>query len=268
MVTLSNLNVETLNEFAISSVMVSFAEEILNILRLLLAIIAFVGFGFYLWFLSSSNDQTQKRLLNILNGYLSVACMGLCPLIYVYDYLNIELQLINVRLGTPFVIAITILFLLLSFATILNHFQPDMYLDLSLAWQHKMAVPTIIVFCIIVEQMMNLPCPENFVKCEIEQLRRVFMIPATVTSLFGQLIVIVDVSFGCQNIYEALKGFFRSNSVTPVDEIDPEILVTTAQQPYNPAPGLNHHVVGYKLILKLFLKQNCSRSWSLSPPGS
>ena len=226
---------------------ISLTVELLNILRLLLAVTAFAGFGFYLWFFCSSNDQTQRRLLNILNGYLSVACMGFCPLIYVYDYLSIELQSVNFRLGTPFVIAVTILFLLLSFATFLNHFQPDIYLDLSVTWKHKMAVPAIIVFCIIVEQMMNHPCPENFVKCEVTHLRRVLMIPATVTSLFGQLIVIVDVSFGWQNIYEALRGFFRTNSVTPVIEIDPEIAAARSaqpQQPYNPAPGLDHHVVG------------------------
>ena len=250
MVTLTkafSINVDTLlNEYARTLVMISWTAELLNILRLLLAVTAFAGFGFYLWFFSSSNDQTQRRLLNILNGYLSVACMGFCPLIYVYDYLNIELQLIYLRLGTPFVIAVTIMFLLLSFATILSHFQPDIYLDLSVAWNHKMAVPTIIGFCIIVEQMMNFPCPENFVKCEVTNLRRVLMIPATVTSLFGQLIVIVDVSFGWQNIYEALIEFFRSNSVTPVVDLDPEIVASTSaqQQPYNPAPGLDHHVVG------------------------
>ena len=153
----SSINLDTLNEFARSLVMISFAAELLNIMRLLFAVTAFAGFGFYLWFLSSSNDQTQKRLLNILNGYLSVACMGFCPLIYVYDYLNNELQLIYFRLGTPFVIAVTVLFLLLSFATILSHFQPDIYLDLSVTWKHKMAVPAIIVFCIIVEHIMNLP---------------------------------------------------------------------------------------------------------------
>ncbi len=96
------------------------------------------------------------------------------------------------------------------------------------------------------------------------------MIPATVTSLFGQLIVIVDVSFGWQNIYEALRGFFQSNSVTPVVGIDPEIVATGPQQPYNPAPGLDLHVVGekYIFILKQFLKKKSFRSWSLSPPGS
>ena len=247
MVTLS-IDVDTLNEFVRSSVLFSFAAESLHILRLLLAVTISAGFGFYLWFFSISNDQTRRRLLNILNGYLSVACMGFCPLIYIYDYLNIELQWIYFRLGTPFVIAVTMMFLLLSFATLLSHFKPDMYLELSVTWNHKIAVPTITVFCILVEKLMNHPCPENVVKCEVTNLRRFLIIPSTVTSLFCQLIVIVDESFGWRNIYRALMGFFRLNSTTPVVGIDPEVLVAAAsQQPYNPPPVLDQHVVCYNL---------------------
>ena len=275
MFTLSNvklyafsINIETLNEFARSSVMMSIASEILYFLKLLLLVTAFVGFVFYLWFLYSSNDQTQRRLLNILNGYLSIACMGFCPFTFIYDYLNYELQLICIRAGAPFLIAIPTIFLLLSFATILNHFKPDMYLDMSLSWKHKIAVPIITVFCFLLEKLMNYPCPEIFLKCEIHNLRRFLIIPATVTSLICQLIVIVDVSFSWRNLYWALIGLFRSNSVTPVVRINPEIMATPAQQqPYNPTPVLDHHVVGRNINF-----ENCYgkhfRSWSLSLPGS
>ena len=250
MATLSNaklyafsIKAETLNEFVRSSVMISFAAEILHIPRLFLLVISLVGFGFYLWFLYSSSDQTQRRLLNILNGYLSVACMGFSPFAYIYDYVNNELQLIIFRTGAPFLIAITTTFLLLSFATILNHFKPDMYLELSVKWKHKIAVPTMIVFCILVEKLMNVPCPENFLKCEVANLRRFLMIPATVTSFFGQLIVLGDIGFGWKNIHGALIRFFRSNSSTPVVRINSERMTTAAQQPYNPTPVLDHHVV-------------------------
>ena len=250
MVTLSNakhyafsIKAETFNEFVRSSVMVSFAAEILHILRLILLITSLVGFGFYLWFLYSSSDQTQRRLLNILNGYLSVACMGFSPFAYIHDYVNSELQLVIVRTAAPFLIAITTTFLLLSFATILNHFKPDMYLELSVKWKHKIAVPKMIVFCILVEKLMNSPCPEIFLKCEVFNLRRFLIIPATVTSFFCQLVVLGDIGFGWKNIYRAIIGFFRSNSATPVVRINSERMTTAAQQPYNPAPVLDHHVV-------------------------
>ena len=250
MATLSNskhyafsIKAETLNEFVRSSVMVSFAAEILHILRLILLITSLVGFGFYLWFLYSSNDQTQRRFLNILNGYLSVACMGFSPFAYIYDYMNNELQLIIFRTAAPLLIAITTIFLLLSFATLLNHLKPDIYLELSVKWKHKLAVPKIVAFCMIVEKLMNVPCPENFLKCEVFNIRRFLIFPATITSFFGQLIVLGDIGFGWKNIYRALIGFFRSNSATPVVRINSDRMTTAAQQPYNPTPVLDHHVV-------------------------
>ena len=238
------INVESLNEFARSSLLISMAAELIHFPKLLLFVTAFFGFGYYLWFLYSSNDQFQGRLLNILNGYLSVACMGFCPFSYIHGYLNKELQVICLRTGAPFLIAIATTFLLLSFATILNQFKPDLYLELSLNWKHKIAVPTKIVFCILVEKMMNVHCPEDFLKCEVPNLTRSLFIPATVTSLVCHLIVIFDVNFGWRNLYWALMKPFRSNSVTPDVRKESEMMPTPAQQPYNPAPVLDHHVVG------------------------
>ena len=240
------MNVKALDEFVRFYILVYFSEELLHhILKLLLLVTAVIGFGFYLWFLISSNDQTQERLLNILNGYLSVACLGFCPFAYSYDFVNEGLLPLYIRSGMPFIIAITTSFLLISFATILNHFKPDMYLDLSLTWKHKIAVPTMIVFCILLEHLVNLPCPEDFVKCEVSNVRKFFMIPSTVTSLLGQLIVIIDVFFGWRSIVKALRGFFfSSNSVASISRVDAEMVTTTApHHPPNLTPVLDHHVV-------------------------
>lgn len=240
-----SINVKALDEFARSCILVSFLEELFyQTLRILLLVTAVIGYGFYLWFLFSSKDQTQQRLLNILNGYLSVACLGFCPFAYSYEYVNEGLVLFYVRSGIPFIIAITTSFLLISFATILNHFKPDMYLDLSLTWRHKIAVPTMIVFCILLEQLLNLPCIEDFVRCEVSNVRKFFMIPSTVTSLLGQLIVIVDVFFGWRNIFKALRRFFSSNSAAPLPRVGTEMVATTASHnPPNLTPVLDHHVV-------------------------
>ena len=236
-----SIDVTALNEFARSFIVVSFSEELLHhMLRLLLLVIAVFGFCFYLWFLFSSNNQTKERLLNILNAYLSMACLGFCPFAFVDD----GILLLYFRYGIPFIIAITTSFLLISFATILNHFKPDIYLALSLAWNHKIAVPTMIVFCILLEQFLNLPCSEDFVKCEVSNVRKFLMIPSTVTSLLGQLIVIIDVFFGWRNIFKPLRGFFISNSVFPIQRVDAEMVtMTSAHNPPNLTPVLDHHVV-------------------------
>ena len=49
---------------------------VIYLLGFFLVTSALLGFGFYLWHLKSSNEHTRSRLLNILNGYLSAACMS------------------------------------------------------------------------------------------------------------------------------------------------------------------------------------------------
>ena len=49
---------------------------LISLLGFLLVISALLGHGFYIWHFKTSNEQTQSRLLNILNGYLSAVCMS------------------------------------------------------------------------------------------------------------------------------------------------------------------------------------------------
>ena len=54
----------------------------ISILGFFLVISALLGFGFYIWHLKNSNEHSQSRLLNILNGYLSAVCMILSPAVF------------------------------------------------------------------------------------------------------------------------------------------------------------------------------------------
>ena len=125
------------------------------LLGFLLMLSALLGYGFYLWHLRSSNEHSQSRLLNILNGYLSAACMTCSPsmlnmvlTLYLYkEFSNKEIEnakMSATRVSATHVIAISVLFLLISIATVLNHFKPGLYLDISLSWCHKIAIPLII----------------------------------------------------------------------------------------------------------------------------
>ena len=121
----------------------------ISLLGFLLVILAMLGFGFYIWHFISSDEHTQSRLLNILNGYLSAVCMSFSPAafntilviqksttkIYYKDVPDNELlenEQMSSRITATYVIAISVLFLLISFATVLNHFKPGLYLDISL----------------------------------------------------------------------------------------------------------------------------------------
>ena len=115
-------------------------QAFLTALRITLTIVALLGFGFYLWHLKSNGDQSQSRLLNILNGYLSLTCMGF-SLTLLYASHQEGRILIFTRISAVHIIAVSTIFLLVSWATILNHFKPSLYLDISVSWSHRIAIP-------------------------------------------------------------------------------------------------------------------------------
>ena len=79
-----SVNEETLQDYAKTKLMFEIVWGLFYfILTLFLSITAFLGFSFYLWFLSTSDDQTQTRLLNILNRYMAGICMGLSQMVFV-----------------------------------------------------------------------------------------------------------------------------------------------------------------------------------------
>ena len=240
------INVETLQDFAKSSLILEITwESFYLIFRLFLSVSAFLGFGFYLWFLSTSDEQTQRRLLNILNGYLSGVCMVFCPVLFITYYADDEQFKLCFRIAVPFFIAISIIFLLISCATLLNHFKPDAYLEFSLQWKHKIAIPILLFSFIFTEELAYRSCPE-FVECQATKIRSFLVFPACVTSLLCQLIVIIDVSCGWKYIYRTLRGLFNPNLVISLSDGDIEMMsfpASASHQHPNPTQLLDQHLV-------------------------
>ena len=161
---------------AVNNFIRSYSFDITNlvmiyILGFFLVISAVLGFGFFLWYLKSSNEQTQSQLLNILYSYFSATCITCSPavfsLILTHKYLpehELERDEHAQRIGrvtaTHF-IAVSVLFLLISFATVLNPFKPGVYLDVSLNWRHKIAIPVMVVNFILIEQTIHASCHQQ-----------------------------------------------------------------------------------------------------------
>ena len=228
---------------------INIGTTLVLILQLFLTITALIGFVLYLWYLRSSDDQSQSRLLNILNGYLSLTCLGFC-LTLLPNVLQLQLKqdepylfLIALRIIAIYIIAVSTIFLLISWATILSHFKPGLYLDISVSWNHKIAIPSLILSFILAEQAVNFSCPEKFLICEGFRLRTLVMIPATLTSFLCQLLVIIDDIWGWRNIYSRIRGLCRQNLVTPANLGDIEL--SEQQNSYDPALGLDQHLVSY-----------------------
>ena len=215
---------------------------VILIIQISLTITALLGFGLYLWYLKSSEDQSQSRMLNILNGYLSVTCIGLSltvSAIYGSQLFKTKHDtFIAVEIGGAHIVAISSIFLLISWATILNHFKPGLYLDISVSWSHKVAIPSLIFAFILAEQSLYFSCTDKF--CKIFRVRTFVMIPATFTSFLCQLLVIIDDIWGWRNIYRRLRGMCRQNVVSP----DNNGNIDSTQ-------GLDQHLVNFKLNVTL-----------------
>ena len=147
-------------------------------------------------------------------------------------------------------IAVSVLFLLNSFATVLNHFKPGLYLDISLKWRHKIAIPVMVASFILTEQTLDASCGHldkifKVWKCKAFRVRTMVMIPATMTSFLCHIIVVVDDIWGWKNINNAVRQFLRPNIVTPINNGDIEMVDLSAppgEELYNPAHSLDHHV--------------------------
>lgn len=201
------------------------------ILAVCLLAIVLLCFGFFIWFFVTSSEHSQVRLLNILNVYLSVGCIGGSIIIFIimlasglgYHDTNIERILVGFHM-----VAISVTFLLISLATLLKQFKPEVYLDLSVAWMHTVALPTMIIFCISVDASIFYHCHislEN--ECMKKTVRTFLLIPATSINFILQTIVIIDDLWGFRNIIK--------------------LVITTNETPVNnfqdPAFGLQNHVV-------------------------
>ena len=207
-----------------------------NIFLLMLAVcllaIVVLGFGFYLWFFITGSEHSQVRLINILNVYLSVVCIGGGITTFIrmvntglgYQVTSIEHIMVGFHIA-----AITVTLLLISLATLLNQFKPEFYLELSVVWRHSVAVPTMLLFFILMEVFILYHCSISSmeIECTKTTIRTFLSIPATCISFIVQCIIIVDDVWGLKNI---LNLMINTNE-TPVTPLQA------------PAQGLQNQVV-------------------------
>ena len=215
-------------------------------LALSFLIISAIGFSFYLWYLNSSQDHDQKRLLNILYGYLSLICLGTGLSVFAVIVLltfphgdQTCLWELNARLSVTLISGLSITNLLISLAAALSHFKPTLYLEISLRWKNRVAIPVLVLIVIFIENMLSLSCvgSDDRSHCVGDKMRVRVTIPATVASFLGQLMVVVDDIWGWMNILTELQGFIikcklSTSTVAPAPENNPEPLnnPTNAEQ--------------------------------------
>ena len=154
----------------------------------------------------------------------------------------------SVRVSGAHLIAISITFLLISVATIFNHFKPNIYLEISVAWSHKVAIPVLLCSFLLIDQVTHMSCNQTkeYIECRVDLVRKMVMIPCTVASFLSHFVVLTDDVFNLKDSYNRLAGYIRSlNLVSPVTNVDSieEVVEMETQPPppYNPSNGVNQH---------------------------
>ena len=194
-------------------------------LAFLFLTIVLSGFSFYLWFYMTSDDQSKCRLLNILNAYLALTCIGgslMAFYIMMTSALGYEDGAGERALAGFNMTAITGSFLLVSVATILNHFMPSLYLDISVTWRHWIALPSILVTTILIRALVFTSCGLLDKDCDLKRLRTFVLLPSSVITFLLKLIVIIDDYWGWKNIFH-----LNTNAVIPINNSlqDPALLL-------------------------------------------
>ena len=178
-------------------------------------------------------------------------------MLFITYHANDYLVKLCFRIGSQFMMAISTSFLLISFATILNHFKPDLYLEFSLRWKHKIAIPTLLVSFVLTEQLVHYSCPENFIDCQVFKFRRFIIIPSSIASFVCQLIVIIDIIFPWKHICSTLRRFIRPNQLAPMNDGDLEIVSlpgSASHQPSSATPQLDQHLVNIFFVYICFIR--------------
>ena len=223
---LFNISIWDINRDKLFIISANAGNIFLFILAVCLLAIVLLCFGFYIWFFVTSSENSQVRLLNILHVYLSVGCIEgsittfIIMLASGLGYHDTSTERI---LAGFHIVAISVTFLFISIATLLKQFKPDVYLDLSVAWRHSVALLTMLVFCISVDVSIFYYCHISLEKeCMKITVRKFLLIPATSINFILQVIVLIDDVWGFRNIIK---------NETPVTNFQ------------DPALGLQHHVV-------------------------
>lgn len=239
MISLDSIEIWKARSIAFNDLLRSFNVEsidfvIIYVFGFCMVLSALIGFSFYLWNLKNSPEHTQSRLLNILHGYLAVACMGGSPAVF-----NVMLQLVisayralhdnklwrnkqfdwSIRVTAFHFIAFSTMFLLISIATVISHFKPGLYLDISLAWRHKVAIPVLLSIFALTENSLRSSCDhlEKAFRCEVVRTRIMVMMPLTIISFLCQIVVVVDDIWSWRSIYDRVRKFVRPNIVTQIN---------------------------------------------------
>lgn len=178
-----------------------------------------LGYGVYIWYLTTSEANTS-RLLNNLYGHLAVVG-SLASLILWVEVVTLA-TLMDAEDRLPFAIishAIAILFIIIIFqislATVLNHFKPQIYLEASVQWNNILAFFINMVTALLDLSWTIYSCGKDCNDCFDENRTTVLLLCLPALMMISMIVIIDDV-WGWERLITKVRYMFSYHGVTPV----------------------------------------------------
>ena len=106
--------------------------------------------------------------------------------------------------------------------------RPSFYLEASLAWSHRLALPTLLCCLLLLDQVTHASCDQSsrYIRCKVARVRKMVMIPCTAMSFLCHFIVFVDDVFSLRDSYNRLTAFLGTlmSNETNIDIEDSVVL--------------------------------------------
>ena len=208
-------------------------DVIIVIIMIILLLIILIGFSIYLLFMRK-DEANKDRLLNVLYAYLSV-CYQLSSLMHFVHYLTLSSghtdTVVFCLLGRCRIFVASFIlqmYLQISVVTSISHYNPSLYLDISLHWRR---LPTLclqfLAAAVILGGIEHLTTGFGDICIGEAVLYKIIWLafPLKAMNLLLQLGVVVDSFWGWSRIRKLVTSLmiWRTNSVQPQPE--------TADQP-------------------------------------
>ena len=203
------------------------ADVVIIFIAFVLLMCSLVGFSIYLLYMRK-DEANKDRLLNVLYANLSICSISFCWVMFVqfllldtiYDTESVWWCLL-VRWRLFIGLFATLLFLQISVVTSINHYNPGLYLHLSLHWRR---IPVLCLQFIIVGLTLGLielstGFVEVCISVKTKDRYNLIIFSLLTFNLILQLGVVVDTYWGWRNLKKYAAIRFKKPSSTDPENI-------------------------------------------------
>ena len=206
----------------------SYVDILITILAAIFLIWSLCGYSIYLLYMRR-DEANKDRLLNNLYANMAISFMihgvlRFMRILQYFAYNDTDVSCLLVRCRHFLDLFTIILFLQISVVTSINHYNPSLYLELSLKGRRLtvLCVQALVVALLLAAVELNSGSGEFCASEEVEQKLYQFLFPLLALNLVLQLGVGVDSYWGWARIWRRMVTLVMrmNDSVQPVNNLE------------------------------------------------